>query len=166
MCAPAAAMCAVCPHYIHTQGRISTLQASLSRAEDESERLSGLLAAAEAAAAASKGREDAARATGREYAERARRAETLLEESEAEVAEVGVRVDDGVCFVKGKGGQWAAHAAVSARIGCFTSSCVSKLFVIVCCHTDVNIPSFLSHVCLAGAPSAGGSTAVISRCQG
>lgn len=71
------------------QGRIGTLQAALSRAEQESERLTGLVAAAEATAAAAKGREDAARATGREYAERARRAETLHEEVEAELAEVG-----------------------------------------------------------------------------
>lgn len=70
------------------QGRISTLQSALSRTEQESDRLAGLLAAAEAAAAAAKSREDAARAAGREYAERARRAETLHEETEAEVAEV------------------------------------------------------------------------------
>ena len=70
------------------QSRISTLQTALSRAEQESERLAGLLAAAEASTAAAKSREDAARAAGREYAERARRAETLHEETEAELAEV------------------------------------------------------------------------------
>jgi conjugal transfer/entry exclusion protein len=70
------------------QARVSSLQAALSRAEADAERLSGLLAAAEAAAAAAKGREDAARAAGREYVERARRAETLLEEGDAELAEV------------------------------------------------------------------------------
>ena len=42
--------------------------------------------------AAAKGREDSARAAGREYAERARRAETLHEETEAELAEVGAAV--------------------------------------------------------------------------
>lgn len=70
------------------QGRVSSLQAALSRAEADADRLSGLLAAAEAATAAAKGREEAARAAGREYAERARRAETLLEEAEADTAEV------------------------------------------------------------------------------
>jgi chromosome segregation ATPase len=67
---------------------VSSLQAALSRAEADAERLSGLLAAAEAAAAAAKGREDSARAAGREYVEHARRAETLLEEGDAELAEV------------------------------------------------------------------------------
>ena len=46
----------LCVLYSLLQGRISTLQAALSRAEQESERLSGLLAAAEAAAAAAKNR--------------------------------------------------------------------------------------------------------------
>lgn len=67
---------------------MSSLQKALSRAEADVERLSGLLAAAEAATAAAKGREESARAQGREYAERARRAETLVEEAEAELAEV------------------------------------------------------------------------------
>eukprot|EP00878_Enallax_costatus_P033977 GHUV01037573.1.p1 GENE.GHUV01037573.1~~GHUV01037573.1.p1 ORF type:complete len:180 (+),score=78.49 GHUV01037573.1:608-1147(+) len=70
------------------QGRVTTLQKALSRAEADVERLSGLLAAAEAATAAAKGREESARAQGREYAERARRAETLAEEADAELAEV------------------------------------------------------------------------------
>ena len=70
------------------QGRVATLQKALSRAEADVERLSGLLAAAEAATAAAKGREESTRAQGREYAERARRAETLAEEAEAELAEV------------------------------------------------------------------------------
>lgn len=54
--------------------------------------MSGLLAAAEASAAAAKNREDSARAAGREYAERARRAETLHEETDAELAEVSRRM--------------------------------------------------------------------------
>jgi chromosome segregation ATPase len=78
-------MCYCC---LHLQSRIKTLQGALTRAEQESERRGGLLAAAEAAAAAAKGREDSARAAGREYAERARRAETLHEEADAELAEV------------------------------------------------------------------------------
>lgn len=47
--------------------------------------------AAEGAAAASRQREEAARAQGREFAERARRAETLCEEAEAELAQVRYR---------------------------------------------------------------------------
>lgn len=70
------------------QNRVSTIQKALLRAEADVERLSGLLAAAEASTAAAKGREESARAHGREYAERARRAETLAEEAEAELAEV------------------------------------------------------------------------------
>lgn len=73
---------------VFLQSRVSTLQKALSHAEAEVERLSGLLATAEATAAAAKGREDSARAHGREYAERARRAETMVEEAEAELAEV------------------------------------------------------------------------------
>jgi hypothetical protein len=50
--------------------------------------MQGLLAAAEDAARASRQREDAARAQGREFADRARRAETLCEEAESELAQV------------------------------------------------------------------------------
>jgi hypothetical protein len=70
------------------QSRVSSLATGLSRAEAEADRLSGLLAAAEAAAASAKSREDAARAAGREVAERSRRAEALHEDAQAEAAEV------------------------------------------------------------------------------
>jgi hypothetical protein len=49
----------------------------------------GLLVEADEAARASRQREDAARAQGREFADRARRAETLCEEAEAELVQVG-----------------------------------------------------------------------------
>lgn len=72
------------------QGRLSSAHQQLSQQEQELERLHSLLAAAEDAAKAAGGREDAARAQGREYAERARRAETLCEEADAELAQVRV----------------------------------------------------------------------------
>jgi len=81
------------------QSRVGSLQQQLSRAEQEAERLSGLLAAAEAAAAAARAREESARAAGREYAERARRAATLHEETDADLAEVSMPVCSGACHI-------------------------------------------------------------------
>lgn len=49
----------------------------------------GALTEAEDAARGARAREDAARAQGCEFAERARRAETLGEEAEAELSQVG-----------------------------------------------------------------------------
>lgn len=68
--------------------RLLSLQKQLSQQDQEIERLQTALAAAEDAAKSARAREEAARAQGREFAERSRRAETLYEESEAEVAQV------------------------------------------------------------------------------
>jgi hypothetical protein len=61
---------------------------SLSACRSSAHLSQGVLASAEDAARAARQREDAARAQGREYADRARRAETLCEEAEAELAQV------------------------------------------------------------------------------
>ena len=63
-------------------------QLAFSLQEEELERLQAQLSAAQQAAQASNGREAEARAQAREYGERARKAESLHEEAQTEIAHV------------------------------------------------------------------------------
>lgn len=68
--------------------RLSAAERAAAAAQEERERAAVAAEEAEAAAAAARGREEEARAQGREWAERARRAEALVAEYEADVAQV------------------------------------------------------------------------------
>ncbi|GIL57051.1 hypothetical protein Vafri_12185 [Volvox africanus] len=68
--------------------RLAAAEREAAARQEECERAAAAVAAAEAAAAAARGREEEARAQGREWAERARKAEALLAELEVDVAQL------------------------------------------------------------------------------